>query len=166
MVYLSLVLARVVVQFLRRWRLTFLLLACDVPGCLKGVVGVGFCNAWVRSSASMVAVSALDIPGTLQCCGENSIVYMMRSCPVVEQYTQWARYCSIAGPTYHALSSCGDREPQWSGFSWTITLFPGGTSGVALQLNGPFRCACADNFGLSRSWRRRFSMITAWGVSL
>jgi hypothetical protein len=35
----------------------------------------------------MVAASALEGPGTLQCCGMNSMVSTIRSCPVVEQYT-------------------------------------------------------------------------------
>jgi hypothetical protein len=70
----------------------FIVCMRSVPGFLNGVVGVGFCNALVRLAATMVAALALDIPGTLQCCGKNSTVSLMRSCPVVEQYyTRWAR---------------------------------------------------------------------------
>jgi hypothetical protein len=44
-----------------------LFIACilSVPGCLKGVVGAGFLNAWVRSNAAIVATSSLESPGTL-----------------------------------------------------------------------------------------------------
>jgi hypothetical protein len=61
----------------------------SVPGCLNGVVGVGFAKTFVRSNAAIVAASALESPGTLQCLGNNSTVSLMRSCPVVEQYTLW-----------------------------------------------------------------------------
>jgi hypothetical protein len=72
---------------------TNLFIACilSVPGCLKGVVGAGFLNAWVRSNAALVAASALESPGTLQCFGKNSTVLLILSCPVVEQYTLCAR---------------------------------------------------------------------------
>jgi hypothetical protein len=60
----------------------------SVPGCLNGVVGVGFAKVFVRSNAAIVAESALESPGTLQCLGQNSTVSLMRSS---EQYTQWAR---------------------------------------------------------------------------
>jgi ABC-type antimicrobial peptide transport system permease subunit len=52
------------------------LIACIifVPGCLHGVVGVGFCNARVISAATMAAASALEIPGTLQYWVKNSTV--------------------------------------------------------------------------------------------
>jgi hypothetical protein len=70
-----------------------LFIACilSVPGCLKGVVGAGFLNAWVRSNAALVAASVLESPGTLQCFGKKSTVSLILSCPVVEQYTLCAR---------------------------------------------------------------------------
>jgi hypothetical protein len=40
------------------------------PGCVNGVVSVGFCSVWVRidaaMDATMAAASALEIPATLQ----------------------------------------------------------------------------------------------------
>jgi hypothetical protein len=42
----------------------------SVPGCLNGVIGVRFFKALVRSNAAIVAASALESPGTLQCLGK------------------------------------------------------------------------------------------------
>jgi hypothetical protein len=61
------------------------------PGCLNEVVGVGCSSACVRSTAAMVAVSALEITDNLQCWGKNSIVSLILSFPVVERYTLWAQ---------------------------------------------------------------------------
>jgi hypothetical protein len=84
----------------------------SVPGCLNGVIGVGFAKAFVRSNAAIVAASTLETPGTLQCLGKNYTVSLIRACPVVEQYTRWAQSCSIAGPTYQPLRPCGDRDSR------------------------------------------------------
>jgi hypothetical protein len=62
----------------------FIFCTLSVPGCLNSVIGVGVAKAFVRSNASIVAASALESPGTLQC-GKNSTVSIIRSCPVVEQ---------------------------------------------------------------------------------
>jgi hypothetical protein len=60
------------------------LIACILsdPGCLNGVAGTGCMISYV---ADMVVASALDRPGTLQCCGVNLMVSTIRSCPVVAQ---------------------------------------------------------------------------------
>jgi hypothetical protein len=63
----------------------------SVPGCLNRVIGVGFAMEFVRSNSAIVAASALESPGTLQCLGKNSTVSLIHSCPVVEQYTRWER---------------------------------------------------------------------------
>jgi hypothetical protein len=48
-------------------------IACiiSMPVCLNGVVGAGLFKAWARSNAAIVAASALESPGTLQCWGRN-----------------------------------------------------------------------------------------------
>jgi hypothetical protein len=61
------------------------------PGCLNGVAGAGFRSVWVRSDAAILALSALDMAGTLQCWGKNSTVSTIRSCSVIEQNTRWQR---------------------------------------------------------------------------
>jgi hypothetical protein len=72
----------------------------SVPGCLNGVIGVGFFKALVRSNAAIVAASALESPGTLQCLGEilpcrllfhaqlwNNILYVHGGAPSLAPHT-------------------------------------------------------------------------------
>jgi hypothetical protein len=61
------------------------------PGCLNSIAGAGCRSAWARSDDAIVAASALDMDGTLQCWGMNSTVLKIRSCMAMEQYIwlQW-----------------------------------------------------------------------------
>jgi hypothetical protein len=61
------------------------------PSCWKGFAGDGRSSAWVRLVAAIMAASALDRPGTLQCWDINSNMSTICSCPVDDQYIRWHR---------------------------------------------------------------------------
>jgi hypothetical protein len=72
----------------------------SVPGCVNGVIGAGFFKALVRSNVAIVAASALESSGTLQCLGKilpcrlyfraqlwNNILYVLGSAPSLARHT-------------------------------------------------------------------------------
>ena len=64
---------------------------------------------------------------------------------------------------YHPATAWGDHVPRCSGFSWTMTLVPGGASGVLLKSNAPYSWAYAERFGLRWEARSRLRVRSACG---
>jgi hypothetical protein len=84
------------------------LIACvlSVPGCLNGAVGgLDFCSAWVRYAAARALVSTLEIPGNLQCWGENSTVSHILSCP--------GAIYSMGTVVFHGGAEVPSVDPVW-----------------------------------------------------
>ncbi len=58
--------------------------SCSDPSCANGVVGDGFCNAWIKSLVAKMAASALDVLGISKAWGKNSIVLMILAAAVLD----------------------------------------------------------------------------------
>ena len=69
----------------------------------------------------------------------------------------------MEGPWYHTFTPCDSQVPLTVGFSCTIICVPGGTRGLALQLNSPCSWAYPDNFGFMCNFRSKLSMRLTCG---
>ena len=54
-------------------------------------------------------------------------------------------------------------QDAWNeGLLWILTRMPGGASGVRLNSNKPFRCACEDRRRLRHYGQRKLRVSRAW----
>jgi hypothetical protein len=89
---LLVVLLTVVSKMSASWRKA---MSCAEPSCAKGVAGDGFCNVWIKSLASKIAASAVEVFGISKDLGKNSIV---------------STILAAAGPS-DRRHTCGTQQP-------------------------------------------------------
>ena len=65
---------------------------------------------------------------------------------------------------YQPSTACVENEGRLEAASWTNTLVPGGTRGVAFKSKFPLMAAWAERIGFVREERSRLRVITAWGM--
>ena len=65
---------------------------------------------------------------------------------------------------YQPSTACVENEGRLEAASWTKTLVPGGTRGVALKSKFPFMVAWVERLGFVREDRSRLRVRNVWGI--
>ena len=115
------------------WNILWSLLIASLvlyPWSMNGVLGCGFCRTVRRSWVICVSLYYDYVCGMFTCAGNNSTVLITLSPLVFGMYQYYFLKWWISGPIKNPIMPWSSQVPLYCGNSCTMTLHPGGESGV------------------------------------